>query len=254
MNDDTTKDLNWDALQMTLDFGAAHASKENQAATASEDFVAAASKWFRDYFAKPHRSFERSLATNDFLFESPSQTKFEFKDHADIPLSSSPHRHKAENVPISSRPETARFCGYSVFESTWGGKGSEKIVLDGPRSGLPDLHAAVLTFSARLLKYVNERFDGDGPNVYHRAHLEKSLYSRVTTNNLAKVSKNTALKFAIGLKLDRTDAERLLKSAGFAFSNSIPWDMAVLLCIENEKWDMDIVNKILVDNGYESMD
>ncbi len=125
--------------------------------------------------------------------------------------------------------------------------------LRGPRQGPPDLKAAVLTFPARLLKYVNERWDGNAPRVYRQAHVSRSVYSRIVSSNRSKVTKETAMKFAIGLQLGRREADLLMHSAGFSFSDSIPWDMAFVYCIENQIWNLEDLNEILDRNGFEPM-
>lgn len=133
-------------------------------------------------------------------------------------------------------------------------KSLENFRLKLPRSGPPDLHAAVLTFSARLLMYVNELWDGKASEVYHRARVSRKIYSRIISNNQAKAAKETVMKFAIGLQLDMDQAELLMRSAGYSFSSSIPWDMAFVYCIENKIWDLDDLNEILIRSGYKGIE
>ena len=98
--------------------------------------------------------------------------------------------------------------------------------------------------------YIKERWNGDSNLVRKRAGVSRSVSSRILSDNLQRVSKETAMKFAIGLALDRRDAELLLKSAGYSFSDSIPWDLAFEYCIEHG-YGMKDVNKILVSCGCE---
>ena len=83
---------------------------------------------------------------------------------------------------------------------------------------VPNLHAAVLSFSARLLAYVNEKCAGSAPMAYKRAGVSRQVYSRIVASNDAKVDKRTTMLFCIGLQLSIDEAELLMKSAGYAFT------------------------------------
>jgi hypothetical protein len=115
--------------------------------------------------------------------------------------------------------------------------------------GVPNLHAAVLSFSARLLIYVNEKCDGSAPMAYKRAGVSRQVYSRIVASNDAKVDKRTTMLFCIGLQLSIDEAELLMKSAGYAFSDTIPEDMVFRYCIQNKIWNLDDVNEILIRCG-----
>lgn len=115
--------------------------------------------------------------------------------------------------------------------------------------GVPNLHAAVLSFSARLLTYVKEKCDGCAPMAYKRAGVSRQVYSRIVANNDAKVDKRTTMLFCIGLQLSIDEAELLMKSAGYAFSDTIPEDMVFRYCILNKIWNLDDINEILMSCG-----
>jgi hypothetical protein len=55
--------------------------------------------------------------------------------------------------------------------------------------------------------------------------------------------------FCIGLQLSIDEAELLMKSAGYAFSDTIPEDMVFRYCIQNKIWNLDDVNEILIRCG-----
>jgi hypothetical protein len=115
--------------------------------------------------------------------------------------------------------------------------------------GVPNLHAAVLSFSARLLTYVKEKCDGCAPMAYKRAGVSRQVYSRIVASNDAKVDKRTTMLFCIGLQLSIDEAELLMKSAGYAFSDTIPEDMVFRYCIQNKIWNLDDINEILMSCG-----
>ena len=114
---------------------------------------------------------------------------------------------------------------------------------------LPDLKSDNPSFAAMLVKYVNERFGGDAPKVYSAARVSRKTYSAIVGNELRPVSKQTAVQFALALKLTRAEADSLLKAAGFAFSPAILEDIIVCACISASVFDVDDVNSLLTSYG-----
>lgn len=117
------------------------------------------------------------------------------------------------------------------------------------RSRIPDLRAAAPSFAARLLIWVRDRFNGNAPLVYRRAGMSRKNYSRIVSDELHHVSKRTAMQFALGLQLSRADAELLLESAGYAFSDAISEDVVFRYCIEHAIWNLEDVNVLLLHCG-----
>ena len=113
-----------------------------------------------------------------------------------------------------------------------------------PRRVPPNLHASVLSFSARLLTYVNEKCGGVAPVAYKRAGVSRQVYSRIVSFDDSAVDKQTAMLFCIGLQLTMSEAELLLKSAGYAFSDTIPTDMLFSFCIKQKIWNLKDVNAL----------
>ena len=116
--------------------------------------------------------------------------------------------------------------------------------VEPPRRVPPRLNADVLSFSARLLTYVNEKCDGVAPVAYKRAGVSRQVYSRIVSFDDSSVDKQTAMLFCIGLQLSMSEAELLLKSAGYAFSDTIPADMLFSYCIKNGIWNLKDVNAL----------
>ncbi|MBQ3806967.1 MAG: hypothetical protein II840_03330 [Kiritimatiellae bacterium] len=114
---------------------------------------------------------------------------------------------------------------------------------------LPDLKSDNPSFAAMLIKYVNERFGGDAPKVYAAAKISRKTYSAIVGNELRPVSKQTAIQFALALKLSRTEADTFLQAAGFAFSPAILEDIIVCACMSANVFDIDDVNSLLTSYG-----
>lgn len=123
---------------------------------------------------------------------------------------------------------------------------------DVPPSGgrdvtkLPNLKSTNPSFAALLLKYIRDRFNNDAPSVYRKAHVSRKTYSSIISNELRPVSKQTAIMFAFALRLSLDEADELLASAGFAFSNFILEDIIIKLCFSSEIYELDRVNEILL--------
>lgn len=118
-----------------------------------------------------------------------------------------------------------------------------------PKREKPNLKATVLSFPARLLMYVKQRCDGCGKIAYTRAGVSRQIYSRITSYDDETADKKTVMKFCIGLQLDRAEADLLMRSAGYAFSDTIPLDAAFIYAIDNHIWNIYDVNDLLVRNS-----
>ena len=121
------------------------------------------------------------------------------------------------------------------------------------RSGPPDLHAAVLSFPARLLIYVREKCNGIAPMAYKRAGISRQIYSRIVSDDGSTVDKRTVMRFCVGLQLEMNEAELLMKAAGFAFSATLPEDEVFAYCINNKIWNIEDINDIMVRSGLKSI-
>lgn len=113
----------------------------------------------------------------------------------------------------------------------------------------PNLTSANLSFAARLIVYVRDKFGGNAPQVYRAAHVSRKTYSAIISNELRTVSKETAVSFALALKLSHEEAAALLRSAGHALSEFLLRDIVYQACIDAGIYDLDKVDKILCAHG-----
>jgi len=111
----------------------------------------------------------------------------------------------------------------------------------------PNLRAANLSFAARLVVAVRDKFGGDAPRVYTAANVSRQVYSQIVSDETRHVSKRTAIRFAFALESTPDEARILLKSAGYAFSNSQTEDFILQACLEVDPpiWDLNAVNQLL---------
>lgn len=129
----------------------------------------------------------------------------------------------------------------------WNSKGTE-----APPSGgrdvmkVPNLLSDNPSFAALLLQHIRDFHGNDAPSVYRRAHVSRKTYSSIISNELRPVSKQTAIMFALALKLHPVAADELLAAAGYALSRFILEDMIIRNCIDSEIFDLERVNEILL--------
>ncbi len=108
------------------------------------------------------------------------------------------------------------------------------------------------TFSERLVALIDKR--GYKPSdVYTKAGITKQHFSKIKLNPDYKPSKETALAFAIVLKLSLVETKELIESARFTLSDSSRRDLAVECLIKEGVYDIDTVNDILDELGFSTL-
>jgi hypothetical protein len=117
----------------------------------------------------------------------------------------------------------------------------------------PNLTSANPSFAARLIIFVRDRFGGDAPAVYNAAHVSRKTYSAIVSNELRPVSKQTAIAFALALRLSGRELLDFLGAAGFALSEFMLEDMIVRRCVIAGIYDVDRVNEILAVHGVKPL-
>ena len=100
----------------------------------------------------------------------------------------------------------------------------------------------------KLLRYV-EVSGRPWPSVYRRAGVGKTVASKIKNNPNYKPSKQTALAFAVSLKLSLYQTEDLLKSFGAAFSPADTADNIVKYYILHGIYSIDKINEALFEYG-----
>lgn len=87
------------------------------------------------------------------------------------------------------------------------------------------------------------------PQFYRRAHIDRKLFSAIKNNEKYQPSKDTVIQCCLALNLKMVDAKDLMRRAGYSFSLSIKRDRVIYYCIENEIYDIMLVNDVLYELG-----
>ena len=110
----------------------------------------------------------------------------------------------------------------------------------------PDLHAANLSFAARVIIWVRDRYANNAPAIYKAAYLSRKTYSAIISDENHGVSKRTAIQLAFALRLTREEADLLLHAAGYHLSRSVVEDMIFDACLEANIHSLEDVNQFLL--------
>lgn len=127
----------------------------------------------------------------------------------------------------------------------------KKAAFDKPRKGkdLKDIVEEVgETFHELLFRKIEER--GMSPSeVYHRANMDRKLFSKIRSNPAYHPSKSTVLDLAIALRLTEQETIDLLSRAEYAFSPSSKRDLIIRFFIEKGIYDQETINYALLEFG-----
>ena len=116
------------------------------------------------------------------------------------------------------------------------------------------LENKIETFAEMVMRKIKEK-KIDKVDCYKAANVNKNIFSKITKEIqgdentdgspfIYHPDKKIVLAFSIALKLNLSEAEEMMKKAGFAFTNS-PLDVIVQIFIDREVYDIDLVNQYL---------
>lgn len=100
-------------------------------------------------------------------------------------------------------------------------------------------------FSVTLMRLIDAKGIKKDSDVYHKANIDRRLFSKIRSNEHYTPSKSTVLALAIALELSLEQTNDLLERAGFALSRSRKFDVIVEYFIKVGKYDIFEINEVL---------
>ena len=100
------------------------------------------------------------------------------------------------------------------------------------------------TFSTMLMRLIDESGEKKS-DVYNRANIDRRHFSKIANNENYRTTRETALAFAVALKLNLEQTKNLLSTAGYTLTNTNLGDVIVTFFIKRKIYDLVLINQYL---------
>ena len=158
-------------------------------------------------------------------------------------------RELAAYIRKNLRPEGLKLqdiLDINIRHATAPGLGGAKWALDFLLKNLE------LTFSEKLLELIEAK-GRKASEIYAKAGITKTHFSKIKADKDYHPTKETALAFAIALHLDMDETTDLLRRAGYSISHSSESDLIVEFYIKKGVYNIDRINNQLDLRGHKTL-
>ena len=114
------------------------------------------------------------------------------------------------------------------------------------------LKSLEVTFSEKLLELIEAK-GRKASEIYTKAGITKTHFSKIKSDKEYHPTKETALAFAIALHLDLEETTDLLRRAGYSISHSSESDLIVEFYIKKGVYNIDRINNQLDLRGHKTL-
>lgn len=99
-------------------------------------------------------------------------------------------------------------------------------------------------FKELLFNFIDKKGLTDS-EVYKKSFIDRRLFSKIRCNENYIPKKENIIKLCLALSLKKDELNELLYSAGYSLSTNNKFDLIILFCIENNIYDITIINNYL---------
>lgn len=189
---------------------------------------------------------------NDDALVIAKETIRQFLENEDMDVYIVTYHQHTFNLGAKLFADVSRFVEENYIEITDSPAAKEPggFVMHSADEDLPSLDLMLKqrseTFACMLDRLRDER-GLSGPDLYKKARVHKSVYSKIMNNINYQPAKITAVAFGLALKLPWDEFTALLGSAAWAMTRTSKFDIVIEFFVKNKRYNIDDINATLYE-------